>query len=100
MYKKHASLLIVILTLSNPPSLCTSLNNLKRFKFLYPSTGRLLIGVPIKENTKYIKIILHFFYLKFQKIQIQCKGCVHTHTHTKWDKSSFTVVCIKQFILI
>lgn len=65
MYKKHASLLIIILTLSNPPSLCTSLNNLKRFKFLYPSTGRLLIGVPIKENTKYIKITLHF--LKISK---------------------------------
>lgn len=38
----------IVLTLSNPPSLCTSLNNLKRFKFRYPSTGRLLIGVPIK----------------------------------------------------
>lgn len=51
LYEEHVSLLIVILTLSNPPSLCTSLNNLKRFKFRYPSTGRLLIGVPIKENT-------------------------------------------------
>lgn len=57
---KNVSFLTVILTLSNPPSLCTSLNNLKRFKFRYPSTGRLLIGVPIKENTKYIIIMLHF----------------------------------------
>lgn len=52
MYEKHVSLVIIILTLSNPPSLCTSLNSLKRFKFRYPSTGRLLIGVPVKENTK------------------------------------------------
>lgn len=59
MYEKHVSLLIVILTLSNPPSLCTSLNNLKRFKFRYPSTGRLLMGVPIKGNTKSIRTMLH-----------------------------------------
>lgn len=62
MYEKHVSFPTVILTLSNPPSLCTSLNNLKRFKFRYPSTGRLLIGVPIKENTKYIITMLHFLF--------------------------------------
>ena len=63
LHEKHVSLLTVILTLSNPPSLCTSLNNLKRFKFRYPSTGRLLIGVPVKENRKYIRTMVHFIYL-------------------------------------
>lgn len=50
-------LIILILTLSNPPSLCTSLNNLKRFKFLYPNTGRLLMGVPVNKDS----VLMYFF---------------------------------------
>lgn len=68
--EKDVSFQNVRLTLSNPPSLCTSLNNLKRFKFRYPSTGRLLIGVPVKENTKKISTLHCIFYLKSQRMEI------------------------------